>query len=44
MTEITEQLKKIKSRIKAQEAVNNHVKMFINKLNQKIQAKKKIVR
>jgi len=41
MTEITEQLKKIKSRIKAQEAENNHVKMFINKLNQKEQAKKK---
>ena len=40
MTEITEQLKKIKSRIKAQEAENNHVKMFLNKLMQNEQVKK----
>ena len=39
--EISEQLKKVKNRIKGQEYENKHIKMFLNKLKQKLQNKKK---
>ena len=39
--EISEQLKKVKNRIKCQEYENEHIKIFLNKLKQKLQNKKK---
>ena len=39
--EISEQLKKVKNRIKGQEYYNEHIKIFFNKLKQKQQNKKK---
>ena len=41
MAEISEQLKKVKNRIKGQEYDNEHIKIFLIKLKQKQQNKKK---
>ena len=44
ITEISEQLNRVKNRIKWQEYDNMHIKLFLNKLKLKQQNKKKIVK